>query len=625
MKTRISSFLLLVTVIIVTLSFKAPKADNPIPQYRVFAWNDLGMHCANKDFSKFVVLPPYNNLHSQVIRVGDATHLPEVITDSVTLAYSIPGNTYSVGKTNFWSYEDQLFGVNLPDNVGLTGEGLTGFLTNTENYYHVEGIPLTPFPDTDLVNEHPFQLGLVELYDYTNNLVASTQPVIPVSNEINCVSSGCHSSENQILNQHDTEGGFDPNNTPILCASCHSSNALGTPGLPGLGSLSEVIHDKHKDITNDCYKCHPGPNTQCQRGVMHEAGMVCQDCHGSLTNVAESIKNGREPWLEEPSCGSTNCHGSNFAEEPGLLFRQSKGHGNLYCSTCHGSPHAILPAVTFEDNVQNVASQGFEGTLQRCEVCHGVVPTMPGPHGIMPPMPITEVNIQVFLEGPFNGTSMNTFLNTMVVLPHLQPYNIAPWNYDGQESVSAIPNLNVVDWVFVELRETSRDSLTATSDKTVGRRAAFLLNDGHIVDLDGSSNLTFPIPAYVDLYAVVYHRNHLGVMSASPLNKNGNVYDYNFSTSFNAAFGGLAGYKEIATGLFGMVAGDADRDGMVSENDKLFWNSQSGKAAYLSADFNLNAQTDNEDKNEVYVNNLGTGSQINSMASTNAYKCQVPD
>lgn len=252
-----------------------------------------------------------------------------------------------------------------------------------ENFFKVEGVPLTPFTDADLVHEDPFQLGLLRAYDSTS-LVAMTQPVVPVSNEINCVSSGCHSSEQAILNQHEDEGGFNPNNTPILCASCHSSNALGTAGQPGLPSLSEVIHREHGERTNDCYKCHPGPQTQCLRGVMAtQHNFVCQDCHGSVSHVGQSIAAGREPWLEEPSCGAASCHGANYAEEPGKLFRESRGHGGLFCSACHGEPHAIAPSGVDRDNVQNIALQGFSGTLRNCATCHGVTPTEPGPHGIM--------------------------------------------------------------------------------------------------------------------------------------------------------------------------------------------------------------------------------------------------
>jgi hypothetical protein len=120
---------------------------------------------------------------------------------------------------------------------------------------------------------------------------------------------------------------------------------------------------------------------------MHSMGGTvskCQDCHGSVSNVGNTIENGRDPWLQEPSCGAASCHGPNYAEETGKLFRQSKGHGGLFCSTCHSSPHAILPSERAEDNIQNIALQGFEGTLRSCTVCHGYTPAAPGPHGYNP-------------------------------------------------------------------------------------------------------------------------------------------------------------------------------------------------------------------------------------------------
>ena len=348
----------------------------------VIGWNELGMHCSNRDFSTFVVLPPFNNVRAQVLEVGDALHLPTVVTTNVSLTYEIPGNTYSVGKTNFWDYAYALFGANLAPNVGLTGNGMTGDMTLVENYFLATGIPITPFTDNDLVNEDPFQLGLLKLYS-SSNLLATAPPVVPVSNEINCISSGCHASPQGILNQHAPEAGFDSTQTPILCASCHASNALGTPGKPGLPSLSEAVHKHHGGITDDCYKCHPGPITQCLRDVMkNRHGFVCQTCHGSVTQVGESISSGRIPWLQEPSCGAPSCHGSTYAEEPGQLFRMSRGHGGLFCSVCHGEPHAILPSGVARDNVQNIALQGYAGTLNKCQVCHGVTPTGAGPHGL---------------------------------------------------------------------------------------------------------------------------------------------------------------------------------------------------------------------------------------------------
>ncbi len=399
--------------------------------YIIIGWNDLGMHCSNKDFSTLAILPPYNNLRAQVVRVGDSNTNPAVVTSGFRVTYEIPGNTYSVGKTNFWDYEDQLFGVNLDPNVGLEGNGLSGDMAAADDYFYVDGVPLTPYTDDDLQHEDPFQLALITLYDNGNQTITSTQPVAPVSNEINCVSSGCHTSEQQILNEHENEGGFDPNNTPILCADCHSDNALGTAGQEGVPSLSEVIHDKHADKTNDCYKCHPGPNTQCLRGVMKtQHDFVCQDCHGSVSDVAQSIKNGREPWQEEPSCGAVECHGSNYAEEPGKLFKDSRGHGGLFCSACHGEPHAILPSGNERDNVQNVALQGHAGTLKECATCHGYTPSEPGPHGFIVSdlqtasshIPADYALLQNY-PNPFNPSTTIEFRIKQAGKAHLDVYN----------------------------------------------------------------------------------------------------------------------------------------------------------------------------------------------------------
>lgn len=396
MKRKIT--LLSLVVILLTLkAFTQGPLGQSAPmtqQYVLVAWNDLGMHCANLDFSNMCILPPYNTQKAQVILKGSPSALPVVLSGpaSVSLTYEIPGNTESASKTNFWSYAQQLFGVPMAPNTGLTGSGMTGVMAPhpTENYYMAEGIPVTAFPDATPTVPAPFQLTLIKAYGPTGEFLTSTQSVIPVSHEINCVSSGCHASELAILQKHDQVPGFNINNRPIFCATCHSDNALGMPGQPGVPPFSQAIHEKHGGFINsgtsaDCYKCHPGPNTQCWRDVMHGStgGITkCQDCHGSVSEVGHSIDSGRQPWLQEPSCGATSCHGPNYAEEPGKLFRNSRGHGGLFCSACHGSPHAIFPTGEPNDNVQNVSLQGFSGTLSDCSVCHGYTPSGPGPHGI---------------------------------------------------------------------------------------------------------------------------------------------------------------------------------------------------------------------------------------------------
>jgi hypothetical protein len=411
------------------LTSSSPGVKNSVPAqgtYLVIAWNDLGMHCSNKDFSNLAILPPFNNQSAHVILKGDPTTLPEVMGPSsgISVTYEIPGNTYSgsttnTDKTNFWVYAQHLFGVTLPPDIGLTGIGLTGTMADSNNFFHAQGIPLTPYPDASLITPDPYQLTLIKALGAGSVVLASTQSVIPVSNEISCVSSGCHSNEMNILNAHEDVSGFNIADKPILCANCHGDNALGMPNHPGIPPFSQAIHQAHGEKTNDCYKCHPGPITQCFRDVMHTNGLTCQDCHGSVSNVGNTVAAGRNPWLQEPSCGATSCHGSNYAEEPGKLFRQSKGHGGLFCSTCHGSPHAILPSENDRDNLQNVNLQGFAGTLRTCEVCHGYTPSAPGPHGYNP-LGIHPVSSTV----PQNNGILPTYPNPCSMKTTI-PYQIA--------------------------------------------------------------------------------------------------------------------------------------------------------------------------------------------------------
>jgi Secretion system C-terminal sorting domain len=117
--------------------------------------------------------------------------------------------------------------------------------------------------------------------------------------------------------------------------------------------------------------------------MRNQGGMICQNCHGTMEALSNSIENGRRPWLDEPKCGDVTCHGSTYAEEPGKLYRQSKGHGGLYCSSCHGSPHAIYPTSQANDNVQSIRLQNHAGAIDNCMVCHSSPPGGPGPHGII--------------------------------------------------------------------------------------------------------------------------------------------------------------------------------------------------------------------------------------------------
>jgi len=224
------------------------------------------------------------------------------------------------------------------------------------------------------------------------------------------------------------------------------------------------------------------------------------------------------------------------------------------------------------------------------------------------PMTGIELELTVFLEGPFNGIDMDTDLNDLTILPLSQPYNTVPWNYGGTESVPSIPDVNIVDWVLVELRDAP-DAASATPATTVAQQAAFLKNDGSIVVMDGISNPLFPYTPVSQLFVVIWHRNHLGIMSANALTESGGVYSYDFTTPAGQAFGTDA-QKDLGGGVFGMYAGDANANGIVNLADKTLWTNQAGTQGYNSSDFDMDSQTENKDKNDNWYPNVGESCQV---------------
>ncbi|MCB2221048.1 MAG: hypothetical protein KQI35_11680 [Bacteroidetes bacterium] len=219
-----------------------------------------------------------------------------------------------------------------------------------------------------------------------------------------------------------------------------------------------------------------------------------------------------------------------------------------------------------------------------------------------------NLDLKVYLEGPFNGINMNTDLNS--ILPLYQPYNISPWNYLGEEYTALIPSIDIVDWVLVELRDAAEAS-SANNTTTIAQQAAFLLNDGSVVDLDGTSILSFDHPIIQSLFVVVWHRNHVGVISANALARFGDIYSYDFTTDDLKVLGGVLGYKELIPGTWGMAGGDGDANGIVESTDKtLIWNPEVGTNGYKTSDFNLNSQVDNKDKNDIWYFNLNIETQV---------------
>ncbi|MGD8932622.1 MAG: hypothetical protein PVI52_08625 [Chromatiales bacterium] len=263
--------------------------------------------------------------------------------------------------------------------------------------------------------------------------------------------------------------------TPVVCQRCHYTPALDLAQLGPLGagdalangreqtsvkSMSNVMHSHHgntvdsngnplfpampaavKDefgvqnegerrnvLMETCYQCHPGRRTDCLRGAMANGGMLCQDCHGDMTQVGNDFSRNvsastpgafelggdfytnpdqpRVPWANEPGCGS--CHTGdamdNMAGDTDTVVNPFDADGNpdnirLFRAYLNNDPKATPivptnkrfaenvieadnPAVTGSDDprIGNPmlyrVSTGHEGIF--CEACHGST------HGIWP-------------------------------------------------------------------------------------------------------------------------------------------------------------------------------------------------------------------------------------------------
>ena len=358
-------------------------------KYVVLGWNDLGMHCDQDDYSYFMVLPPFNTLHVQVIQRGGEG--ANVMTSGITVSYAFPKKTNTALHTNFWQYAPQ-YGFNVPVNTGITGTKLSGNMSVDSNGlgFVATGIPLSPYDDDGTWD--PYGTAVITAKDSSGNVLQTTNVVAPVSTELMC--TNCHGTANpqlDILQKHDAISGTtlalqQASGIVHACSECHSDNALGAAGKPGVESLSLAMHKFHADkmtytsaaasMTPDCYNCHPGPRTQCLRGQMYRAGKSCRDCHGDMNGMTSALESGRQPWLQEPQCGG--CHGAAHAENANTLYRNSvlrnsvedDMNGKLYCEACHNSTHAEFTSSNPADPTIPNKFQGDNYWIWSCAVCH---------------------------------------------------------------------------------------------------------------------------------------------------------------------------------------------------------------------------------------------------------------
>lgn len=401
-----------------------PPSDPPPTgrDVRVFATNDLGMHCVCMGFDTFVLLPPFNTLRAQVIERDHVTTggTPIVLADpaDIRIEYDIVENTEASLDADpyFQSWvtnSPKLFpGFNPKDPVtgnyqGLTGAQLRGEMhaKTSEGWWEIVGVPA--YPDLDPAgamidplggpNRNPYLTGNIKVYDQaTDELLAETNTTVPAAFGGCC---SCHidlASDNGypatpagsfaymgVLHEQDNGiniATLDPDGDgtpgPIRCSQCHLDPAMGESTPPGYAgyatsqyTFSDVLHRWHvensvvltynPDLATDCYSCHPGNGINCYRGH----------------HVNKTIGNGQN----QHAVWCTDCHGDLYQRvAEGQMLQPWSDTTLPKCAQCHspqGEGGGYLNMGIFGEFLN---SRGHKNDKILCSSCHGA------PHGLYP-------------------------------------------------------------------------------------------------------------------------------------------------------------------------------------------------------------------------------------------------
>ena len=419
--------------------------------YQILGWNNLGMHCMDSDYSVFSILPPYNTIEAQLIVGGRLVTNGSGYTVTYQAVADPTGsfNSTASGKGNFYDFASPLFGANLLVDVGLAGWNMPGLnntpqgmlfeqtntpvpplpsVTTLVNWWRAEGIPMSPYDNA--LKKNPYPLMLLVARDAGNNIIATNQIVLPISDEMDC--RACHASGTQtaaqplagwvwdglperdfrlnILRLHDERQfsqfpglyqaalaarGFNPqglyrnvtaDGKPILCAACHADVALNilnsysnippfTASMHGYHAhvLDPVLNTTLDNVANRsaCYRCHPGSTTRCLRGAMGGAiaadGSMEMQCQSCHGNMSAIGSASRMGWLVEPDC--QNCHSGTAAANNGQIRYTSAFETNGLLRVSVDSTFATQPD-TPAAGISLYRFSAGHGGLQ-CEACHG--------------------------------------------------------------------------------------------------------------------------------------------------------------------------------------------------------------------------------------------------------------
>ena len=231
-----------------------------------------------------------------------------------------------------------------------------------------------------------------------------------------------------------------------------------------------------------------------------------------------------ESW--DPDADDAEGSGIKYSLGGGVdaqKFQIDTATGELYFTE---SPDYNSPRDSNSDNVYEVQvrvtdDQGY-ATKQLFKV---TVVDDPEKNGV-------SLQVKAILQGAYDSATglMRDDLRSAGILPVTQPYNKAPFDYEGAESINLdlVDMANedaMVDWVMLELRNGNNAS------EVVASKALLVQRDGDLMDAaTGSTTIDFTDLPSGDYFIGLRHRNHLGVSTASAVTLSGNSGIVDFSS-----------------------------------------------------------------------------------------------
>jgi len=186
---------------------------------------------------------------------------------------------------------------------------------------------------------------------------------------------------------------------------------------------------------------------------------------------------------------------------------------------------------------------------------------------------ITLSNIHLCLEGAYDPATgrMKTDLADQNILPLTQPYNVAPYNYDGTEAADSTIGFpdNTVDWILLEARSGTPNLNGELGTEVIETIAVLLLADGSVVRPDGSEAYFRNLEDGTTYHIAIRHRNHLDIISQEAIEADSRM-TYYFTLAQDQAFG-TNQQKVLEDGKVVMYTGDYNQDGIIQITDFDLW------------------------------------------------------